>query len=151
MFWQLWSLVLSHGLVPNGLPWSPGWHVCSTCLQLCLSLCKTGIKCKSMQARMTGQRGNIFARLPNKIQIDDRMRVAQLYHIWHMCINTLFPVKRKKVQLKGTFFFLDLSSRSHFWYLETSTSQGPWEGEHQGQNPHMAQRKELFLSAGKGE
>lgn len=68
-----------------------------------------------MQARITGQRGNIFARLPNKIQTDDRVRVAQLYHILHMCINTLFHCKKKKkVQLKGTFSLLDLPSRSHF-------------------------------------
>lgn len=151
MFWQLWSLVLSHGLVPNGLPWSPGWHVCSTCLQLCLSLCKTGIKCKSMQARMTGQRGNISARLPNKIQIDDRVRVAQLYHILHMCINILFPCRKKRVQLKGTFSLLDLPSRSHFWYLETSTSQGPWEGEHQGQKPPYGSEERTFPFSWKGE
>lgn len=60
-----------------------------------------------MQARMTGQRGNISARLPNKIQIDeldDRVRVAQLYHILHMCINTLFPFKKKKkCNLKAHF------------------------------------------------
>lgn len=53
------------------------------------------------------------------------------------------------VQLQGVFFLPDLPSSSHFRYLETSTSEGPGEGEHQGQKPHTAQRKEPFLSAGK--
>lgn len=98
MFWQLWSLVLSHGLVPNGLPWSPGWHVCSTCLQLCLSLCKAGIKSKSMQARMMRKRGNIIPGSPKRfplLYLDDRVQVAWLCHLLCVCLHTIFTVRRK--------------------------------------------------------
>lgn len=42
------------------------------------------------------------------------------------------------VQLKGMFFLPDLLSSSHLRYLETCTSEGPGEGEHQGQKAHMA-------------
>lgn len=155
MFWQLWSLVLSHGLAPNGLPWSPGWHVCSTCLQLCLSLCKPGIKCKSAQARMTGEKGDVFPGSQRRFLFlypDDGVRVAWLYCVSHMCITTLFfPCKKNGAQLKSTFSLLDLPSRSHFWYLATSTSQGPWEGEHQGQKLSYGSEKRIFPFSGKEE
>lgn len=95
------------------------------------------------------QEGEHFSRLPKKI-LDSIPRWQCELHgctTYYTCALTyFFPVKRRK---GATFFLLDLPSRSHFRYLETSTSQGPWEGEHQGQKTHMARRKELFLSAGK--
>lgn len=119
MFWQLWSSVLSHGWVPNGLPWSPGWHVCPTCLQLCLSLCKAGIKCKSMQARMTGERGNIFPGSQIRFLFYTSVTECKLLSCtpYYTCALTFLPVKRKIAQLKGTFSLLDLPSRSHFGNL----------------------------------
>lgn len=94
-------------------------------------------------------RGGTFFQAPKKI-LDSLPRWQSELHgrtTYNTCALTyFFPVKSRK----GAIFFLsDLPSRSHFRYLETSTSQGPWEGEHQGQKSHMAQRKELFLSAGK--
>jgi len=51
-----------------------------------------------MQARMTGERGNVLPGSQIRFlfpYLDDRVRVASLYYLLHMCINILFPCKKK--------------------------------------------------------
>lgn len=66
---------------------------------------------------------------------------------YYTCALTFFPVKRKIVQLKGTFSFLDLPSKSHFGNLYLN--RGLERVNIRVTKPLTAQRKELFLSVEK--